>query len=178
MEAQGTEADREDSTEVSSFVEFYRREYPSVAGFAYVLTGDHAAAEDLAQDAFLAARQAWLKVSRYDQPGAWVRRVLVNRSRTRFRRLTRERKAIARLAPSRDGSPPPGLRAEVMDVWREVRKLPTRQAQVIALTYLDGLSLEEIGNVLECSPLTAKTHLQRARRTLARTLGTEGGLRP
>ena len=85
---------------------------------------------------------------------------------------------LARLAPSRDGSPPPGLRADVVDVWREVRKLPTRQAQVIALFYLDGLSLEEIGDVLECSPLTAKTHLQRARRTLARTLGTEGGLRP
>ena len=99
MEARRTEADRESSTAVSSFVEFYRREYPSVAGFAYVLTGDHAAAEDLAQDAFLAARQAWPKVSRYDKPGAWVRRVLVNRSRTRFRRLTRERKAIARLAP-------------------------------------------------------------------------------
>ena len=68
MEARRAEADREGPTDASSFVEFYRREYPSVAGFAYVLTGDHAAAEDLAQDAFLAARQAWLKVSRYDQP--------------------------------------------------------------------------------------------------------------
>lgn len=175
MEARRAETQPEDSTETSSFVEFYRREYPSVAGFAYVLTGDHAAAEDLAQDAFLAARQAWPKICRYDQPGAWVRRVLVNQSRTRFRRLTRERKAIARLTPSRDGSPPPGLRAEFVDVWREVRKLPKRQAQVIALTYLDGLSLEEIGTVLECSPLTAKTHLHRGRRTLARALGMEEG---
>jgi RNA polymerase sigma factor (sigma-70 family) len=175
MKALRTATDPDESVETSSFAEFYRSEYASVAGFAYVLTGDHAAAEDLAQEAFLAARQAWQKVARYDQPGAWVRHVLVNRSRTRFRRLTRERRALARLGPVDEGSPPPGLRADAVDVWREVRKLPRRQAQVIALTYLGGLTLEEIGNVLECSPLTAKTHLQRGKRTLARTLGTEGG---
>jgi len=156
-----------------SFADFYRGEYHSVARFAYVLTGDHAAAEDLAQDAFLAAQRSWTKVATYDAPGAWVRRVLVNRSRSRYRSLGRERRALTKLRPVSDGAPPPRLDAETVDVWREVRRLPKRQAQVIALTYLDGLTLDEIGGILECSPLTAKTHLQRGKRTLARKLQTE-----
>ena len=167
----------EEAVQKASFAEFYRREYRSVAGLAYVLTGDHGAAEDLAQDAFLAAQRAWPKIATYDMPGSWVRRVLVNRSRSRFRNLSRERGALVRLRSVNDGAPPPRLDAETVDIWREVRDLPKRQAQVIALTYLDGLTLDEIGGILECSPLTAKTHLQRGKRTLARKLRTEEGFR-
>ena len=44
-----------------------------------------------------------------------------------------------------------------------MRRLPVRQAQVFALTYVDDLSLDQVGGVLQISPGTAKTHLQRAR---------------
>ena len=54
--------------------------------------------------------------------------------------------------------------------WAAVRRLPRRQAQAIALTYLEGLTLQEIATVLDVSVPTVGTHLQRARRTLAAAL--------
>ena len=54
---------------------FYQREFRPVVGLAYALSGSRIAAEDLAQEAFIAAHQQWEKVGRYESPGAWVRRV-------------------------------------------------------------------------------------------------------
>jgi RNA polymerase sigma-70 factor (ECF subfamily) len=63
---------------------------------------------------------------------------------------------------------------ESEEVWDAVRRLPRRQTQVIALVYLDGLSVEEAGEVLGCSGGTVKTHLRRGRETLGRKLGDTG----
>jgi DNA-directed RNA polymerase specialized sigma24 family protein len=65
------------------FESFYEREYHSLVGLGFALTGSWPAAEDLAQEAFLAAHQAWQRISRYEQPGAWVRRVAANRPASR-----------------------------------------------------------------------------------------------
>jgi RNA polymerase sigma-70 factor (ECF subfamily) len=67
------------------------------------------------------------------------------------------------------------LSAETAEVWGAVRRLSRRQAQVLALTYLEGLSTTEVGAVLGCSAATVKTHLQRGRAALARRLGVEEG---
>ena len=61
-------------------------------------------------------------------------------------------------------------------VWEEVRRLPKRQRQVIALRYMDGQKVSQIGRILECSDNTVNTHLKRAKQTLAERLGKE--LRP
>jgi RNA polymerase sigma-70 factor (ECF subfamily) len=55
----------------------------------------------------------------------------------------------------------------VHPVWAEVRRLPRRQAQVVALRYVLDLELREIADVLGCSVGAVKTHLNRARQTLA-----------
>jgi RNA polymerase sigma-70 factor (ECF subfamily) len=159
---------------VSSFSDFYRSEYRAVARLAYVLTGDHHAAEDLAQEAFVTAQKNWPKVCSYESPEGWLRRVLINRARSRFRRLGRERGAMHRIWSNERSEPPPGLETDAIDLWREVRNLPRRQAQAIALTYLDGLRTAEVGEIIGCSAATVKTHLQRGKRTLARQLGDEG----
>ncbi|MDH5504357.1 MAG: hypothetical protein OEY98_10070, partial [Acidimicrobiia bacterium] len=52
-----------------SFDDFYRNDYRSVVGLAFVLTGDWSAAEDLAQDAFLKAHKAWATLAGFDSPG-------------------------------------------------------------------------------------------------------------
>ena len=65
---------------VEPFEHFYRAEYRAVVGLAYALSGSRLAAEDIAQDAFIAAHRAWDRVGTYDQPGAWVRRVVANLS--------------------------------------------------------------------------------------------------
>ena len=71
---------------VVSFEQFYERELRSVIGLAYALSGSRSAAEDLAQDAFVAAHRNWEKISQYDKPEAWVRRVVANLSVSRFRK--------------------------------------------------------------------------------------------
>jgi DNA-directed RNA polymerase specialized sigma24 family protein len=83
-----------------TFEDFYRREYTPVVGLAYALSGSRSSAEDLAQEAFFAAHRNWEKIASYDQPGAWVRRVVANLSVSAFRRRVTEAKAIARARPS------------------------------------------------------------------------------
>lgn len=161
--------------ESSSFDDFYRAEYHSVVGLAYAMTGNRWVAEDLAQDAFIAAQHSWDKIREYDQPGAWVRRVLANRSISRFRRLRTEKRALPRLAAAEASTSLPDVSTHADEVWGMVCRLPRRQAQVTALTFVDGCSLQEIGEILEMSPFTAKTHLQRAKATLAEQLGAERG---
>ena len=80
-----------------SFEDFYLKDYQAVVGLAYALSGSRWLAEDLAQEAFLAAHRNWPRVSAYDQPGAWVRRVVANLSVSAFRRRMVEAKALVRL---------------------------------------------------------------------------------
>ena len=129
--------------------------------------------EDLAQDAFIAARQNWAEVGNYPSPGAWIRRVIANKSVSRYRRIQVERRALPRLWRRPTGDTPQEVAAEAADIWVAVRRLPKRQAQVIALTYLEGHSLSEIGEILGCSPLTAKTHRQRGKQALAALLDAD-----
>lgn len=150
------------------FEAFYARERSAVIGLAYVLSGSRAGAEDLAHDAFVAAYQDWDKVAGYDNPGSWVRRVLANRVTSRFRRRRSEAKALLRL--SGGDLTVPAVNPETEAVWHEVRRLPRRQAQAIALRYLDDQDVAGIAAILECSENTIRTHLRRGRETLARRL--------
>jgi RNA polymerase sigma-70 factor (ECF subfamily) len=154
------------------FSQFYDREFRRVVALAYVLSGSQNGAEDLAQDGFLAAYRDWDGVGTHPNPGAWVRRVVANRSVSMWRRRMAEVRAAARLIPSS------GLRPEEMDpvateVWSQVRRLPKRQAQALALRYLEDLPVDQIAEVLECSSGSVKQHLHRGQRALAHRLGEE-----
>ncbi|MFQ5555373.1 MAG: RNA polymerase sigma factor [Acidimicrobiia bacterium] len=158
---------------VASFETFYQQELKSVIGLAYALSGSRAAAEDLAQEAFLAAHKAWDKVGQYEKPQAWVRRVVANMSVSLFRRTVREARAVARMRGSE--SYLPALPAEDEEFWKQVRALPRRQAQVIALHYLEDRPVAEIAEILDCAEGTVKVHLHKGRAKLADRLGLEGG---
>ena len=98
------------------FEAFYEREYHRVVGFVYAVAGSWEAAEDATQEAFLRAHRQWERVGRYDQPGAWVRRVAANLAVSAFRRRLAEARALVRLAARREPDPPlqaggPGLLA-------------------------------------------------------------------
>jgi DNA-directed RNA polymerase specialized sigma24 family protein len=59
------------------------------------------------------------------------------------------------------------------DFWRTVRSLPRRQAQVLALRYLEDRSDAEIAHILGCSEATVRAHLHNGRTELAVRLGIE-----
>lgn len=135
------------------------------------VNGSRSAAEELAQDAFLAAHRRWAAISQYDDPAAWVRRVCANRSTSLVRRRTSEARALARFAGRRvlpDELPP-----DAAAFWAQVRRLPRRQAQVVALHYLDDLSVADVAAVLGCAEGTVKAHLHRARKVLSAALRCE-----
>jgi RNA polymerase sigma-70 factor (ECF subfamily) len=152
------------------FDAFYRSEYHSVVALAHALTGRAAVAEELAQDAFLVAYRTWGRIAAYDDPGAFVRRVVANMAASRGRRLAAEARALARLK-SRSALWPARLEPPDADFWRAVRSLSRRQAQVLALRYLEDRSDAQISVVLGCSEATVRTHLHNGRLALAQRLG-------
>ncbi len=161
-------------TRVESFEDYYQRDYRSLVGLAFVLTGSQWAAEDLVQDALTTAHRKWDTVSGYDRPDAWVRRVMVNRSTSRFRKLKTESKTLVKLRALREPTISPSERTD--EIWNAVRQLPPRQAQAIALYYWDDMSLAQIANVLDCGTETVKTHLARGRARLGDLLESHAPL--
>lgn len=154
-----------------TFESFYRRERSQMAGLAFVLSGSRLAAEDLAQDAFIAAYRHWDEVGRLDQPAAWVRKVVSNNSSSMLRRVSAEARALTRAAVGGRWIPGPEMASETVELWSEVRRLPRRQTETVAMYYIVGLTMPEIAEVLGCSKDTVNTHLRRARSTLAQRLG-------
>ena len=129
------------------------------------MTGSHFAAEDLAQDALTEAHRKWAQISQYDDPAGWVRRVMINKSTSRVRRLRTEAKGLVRMSGRRTESIAPT--EPTVEVWQAVRDLPARQSQVVALFYWEDRSISEISQILDVSQETVKTHLKRGRASLA-----------
>jgi RNA polymerase sigma-70 factor (sigma-E family) len=161
------------------FDAFYRHEHGDIHAVVLMLTGDPGVTEDVVQEAFAAAYRKWSTISAYDRPGAWVRRVALNRAISGLRRRTSEARALLRIGSRADS----GIDAAAddahadADLWAAVRRLPRRQAQVIALTYVEDLSLAQVAEVLGCSTGAVKSHLGRAREKLAHALGDPAGRR-
>jgi RNA polymerase sigma factor (sigma-70 family) len=152
-----------------SFAEFYAAELPGLVALAGGLCGRDLA-EDVAQEAMLAAYRRWGEVERFDEPHAWVRRACANLAISAFRRRLVELRGLARLASRPPDKP---LNGPSEEFWRAVRGLPRRQAQCAALRYLYELSGAEIARTLDISEGSVKVHLARARRSLAVALGFE-----
>ncbi len=153
------------------FDDFFRAEMPRLVMLARTLSGS-AHADDLAQEAMLAAFLQWDRISHYDSPAGWVRRVCVNKAASAARRSATEARTLLRLnAPT---PPVPDTGDGTSAVLDAIRGLPRRQAQAVALFYVYGMDVAEIGQVLGCSQGTVKTHLWRGRAALAARLGEEG----
>jgi RNA polymerase sigma-70 factor (ECF subfamily) len=154
------------------FEAFYREEYPAVVALVYGLTGTAWSAEDLAQEAFLRAHNDWTRVGGMEAPSAWVKRVALNLAVSRFRKLRSEAAATLRLTSDVTSVQPPT--AESQAFWKEVRRLPRRQSQVLALRYIDDLSVAEIAEVLQVAEGTVKALMHQARKRLGRQLVAKG----
>jgi RNA polymerase sigma-70 factor (sigma-E family) len=167
------------------FDDFMRGRWPAMVRLAYALTGDVGHAEDLAQSAFARAYASWGRVRRAGDPDAYVRRIVINANRSRFRgrRVTEELRGD--LAESLGGQQPgPEERSALLDA---LNRLGPRQRAVIVLRYWLDLSEAETAAALNCSVGTVKSQASRALATLRKnaaaqegTLGAdviEGGLR-
>lgn len=149
----------------------YSEHYRSLVRFLYRRTGDQALAEDLAQEAFVRAIE-----HRPEQPKAWLFQVAANLARDDFRRRAVRRRHLELVGDERGAvtgradATAPDATYERNEVAARVR---TALEQLAAndrdslLLREEGLSYEEIADVLGLSPGSVGTTLSRARSRLA-----------
>jgi RNA polymerase sigma-70 factor (ECF subfamily) len=137
-------------------------------------TGDHASADDLAQDTFI---KAWFAFARFDETQPlypWLRRIAVNASLNAVRDRRRTTSLDARPGDSGPAAEPgpgdPEAAAEGADLERRFRAalstLPVEQRAVFVLRHDEGLGYEEIAATLELPVGTVMSRLNRARERL------------
>lgn len=153
-----------------AFEDVYACHLAAILAVVLALRGPRVGAEEVVQDAFLRAYRRWDRVGAMDRPDLWVQRVALNLATSQLRRLGAEARALGRVASrSGDGAgPAPGDGDR--DFWEAVRRLPAKQARVVALRYAGDLTLAEIAEVVDVAEGTVKAHLHQARRTLATRL--------
>lgn len=150
----------------------YRRR---VFGLAYGILRDRAAAEDLAQEVFV---KLWQALPRYDgraQLSTWIyaitRNAVVSALRSRRPSLSLSDAAVQAevegIARESAGSPDDAA------LRRRIEALPDKQRQAVTLYYLDERPVDEVAAMMGIPVNTAKTHLHRARASLAAALGVE-----
>jgi RNA polymerase sigma-70 factor (sigma-E family) len=140
----------------------YERHAASAIRLAYLLTGDRTLAEDVVQDAFvkLAGRLAHLRDAHaFD---AYLRRTVVNLSRSHFRRRRTERAYLAHEAGERRPAAvePPDV-ATSEELWRALQALPARQRAAIVLRIYEDLPEQRVAEILRCAPGTVRSLLSR-----------------
>jgi RNA polymerase sigma-70 factor, ECF subfamily len=154
-------------TAPADFEAFFRGEQPKLVALGMAMSGDREMGRELAQEAMMRAFRQWDRVRDYDQPGAWVRRVLINAAIDATRSRDSERRAMQRLQPSGATLTPDPV---ADGWWQAVLALPDRQRAAVALHYLDGLSVSEVAGILGVTRGTVKASLAHARTNLARLL--------
>ena len=147
------------------YTSLFLLEYPAVVRTVTLMLRDSARAEEIAQDAFVQLHLAWAKVSRYERPGAWVRRIAI---RLAMRAIRRDRlwalvgRELLPREPAVESGP---------DVAGAVRQLPGAQRAAIVLFYYEDRPVAEIAMILGCAEATARVHLHRGRKRMAQILG-------
>lgn len=142
---------------------------------AYRFTGDHDAADEVAQTAFIRAHAA-LSGFRSDASfGTWLHRIVTNLALNRVRQESRKREREVpheEFATRLAGAPPgPIEQREIREhVERALHELPTLQRAAVILRHLEGLSTRQVSTILECSEGTVKTHLFRGLRSMRERL--------
>ena len=148
----------------------FRREHPRLVALGLALTGNRATACDLAQETLARAYRTWDRVQEYEQPGAWLRRVLINLAVDVRRKECQEQAALARLGPQvTEGSDDDGGG----EWWPAVRALPVRERLAITLYYVEDYSVGEIAAVMEIAGGTVRATLAQARKKLAVALDSQ-----
>jgi RNA polymerase sigma-70 factor (sigma-E family) len=143
------------------FDEFVAARSSGLLRTAYLLTHDHALAEDLLQTALTKAWFAWDRVSGHPEP--YVRKILVNTYASWWRRRWNGEVATGEL-PEAVADPHGGLAAAETghDLWTAMGRLPRRQRAVVVLRYFEDLTEAETARLLGCSVGTVKSQASKA----------------
>jgi RNA polymerase sigma-70 factor (sigma-E family) len=154
--------------------DFYAAHADSTKRLAFLLTGDNELAEDITQDAFvkMAGRLGGLRNP--DASVAYLRRTVVNLSRSHFRRKRVERSYLRREAGMHRVETVEGRDVLVADaLWNALQRLAYRQRCAVVLRFYEDLSEQQAADLLGCSVGALKALTNRAMEQLRATVGSE-----
>ena len=148
------------------FEAFYAAHHRRLVVTMYAYVGDLALAQDLVQEAFARALPRWERLSTYDDPLAWVRRVAWNLATSRWRQLRRYDLFLAR--HRHEHVPAPST--DRLELEEALATLSPRLRRALVMHYLADMSVLEI-SAHEVVPVgTVKSWLHRGRAALAAAL--------
>jgi RNA polymerase sigma-70 factor (sigma-E family) len=141
----------------------YTAHYRALVGLAALLVRDRATAEEVVQDSFVAMHGAWRRLREPDQALSYLRRSVVNRSRS----VLRHRAVADRVAPQ----PLPDAPSAEQDAMAllehsamvaALHTLPLRQREVLVLRFYADMSPADIASVIGISASAVSGHTARA----------------
>jgi RNA polymerase sigma factor (sigma-70 family) len=148
--------------------------YPRLIGRAMLLCGNRALAEDLVQEALVAALRTRRTFESLNQAEQYVRRAIASRYVDAMRSESASRR---RERHDFDPTQAPDVAVAVdtsLDLAHALRSLPPRNRACVALRYLEGLSTRETAEALGLSEGSVKRYLSDGIHALNAALGTRG----
>lgn len=174
--------------DLDAFDELVRRYEGKIYGMAYRFVGNHADANDLAQDTFIRVYQALAGFRGDAAFSTWLYRIAANICRDELRKRQRRRSvsmdemidASPANVPTADGSYSPEETVQRRELQRQVQfclnELSDDHRLVLIMREIQGLSYEEIASALQCSMGTVKSRISRARSALKEKMSEQGEL--
>ncbi|MDR1852294.1 MAG: sigma-70 family RNA polymerase sigma factor [Propionibacteriaceae bacterium] len=157
--------------QIPPFTEFVESEYSALAAFAVVTVGDKERAMDILQDALFGAFRNWRRI---ENPGAYIRRSIVNGHRRFFSRRREWAVAPERFTEGASAGHEDSVAA--LDwAMRAVARLPKRQRAAVVARVLEDRSYNEVAAIVGCTPVTARSLVSKGLAKLRNIQGGENG---
>lgn len=162
-----------------SYGELYQKYSKAMYNTSLRIVNHTADAEDVLQESFLDAFAAIESFAYKSTFGAWLKRIVINKSINSLRKRKMEiidiEKTSALHIPEEDSLDEEGLKYKVEEIKKAVKELPNGYRTVISLHLFEGYDQEEIAEILQISHATVRTQYMRAKHKLL-SLIKEGGL--
>ena len=132
---------------------------PRLKRLAFLFTGDVDTAEDLLQAAYAKALPRWSRIRTYDEPDAYLRRVMINQRTSTWRRVRRE--VLTAEPPETAAMDPAGAYADTEGLRVALLALPAKQRVAVVLRHYCDLSESQTAALMGVSVGTVKSQTSR-----------------
>lgn len=157
--------------------QLYKLYYKAMYNTSLRIVNDSMEAEDIMQEAFLSAFEKIHTFSGKVTFGAWLKRIVINRSLDALNKKKMITEDIDDHYKLVDDSPDPGngedLSLQVEEVREAISRLPHGYRVILSLYLLEGYDHEEIGEIMNISSSTSRSQFSRARMKLVQLLKEE-----
>jgi RNA polymerase sigma factor (sigma-70 family) len=161
-----------------SYGELYQKYSKAMYNTSLRIVNHTADAEDVLQESFVDAFAAIESFAYKSTFGAWLKRIVINKSINSLRKRKMEiidiEKTSALHIPEEDSFDEEGLKYKVEEIKKAVKELPNGYRTVISLHLFEGYDQEEIAEILQISHATVRTQYMRAKHKLLSLIKERG----